>query len=402
LPALLLIINAFAQTATAAEKPAVYFVLFTHIEDNLPNGNIGTPEAKTQYLQIRTRLIEVAKLAKSKGIVWSYQPDWKILLAGLAYEDSLAKSTTNKKNALRYMKEDLGVIIDPHSHEGMGYNYTDVAHLLDSLGVGGSTVIGGHVWDPALPQFAHWDRFRTPQKGKKYPWAEWRGDILMGSGTPNHVNDPIISGVWRPKDTNNYFVHDPDANIACVGAYKGTIECIDELVKMRESGYAGDDCMMTVSYHLKPGDINAPGGMKWILDSVITPLSKLQSDNIIKTTDFTTLVNEWKSEFAEKACLIDSSNLTGVSDENFSIPDYRIFPNPTSGSTSIEYTLAEGCEVSVYIYDNLGREIIKLNNGIQEAGLHRIPLEINASNGVYFYKLKYWNKIQTGKFVIVK
>ena len=21
----------------------------------------------------------------------------------------------------------------------------------------------------------------------------WRGDILMGSGTPNHVNDPIIS-----------------------------------------------------------------------------------------------------------------------------------------------------------------------------------------------------------------
>jgi hypothetical protein len=224
----------------------------------------------------------------------------------------------------------------------------------------------------------------------------------MGSGTPNHVNDPIISGVWRPKDKNNYFVHDPDANIANVGAYKGTIECIDELVKIRESGFAGDDCMMTVSYHLKPSDINSPAGMKWILDSVITPLSKLQTDNIIKTTDFTSLVNEWKTEFAEKACLIDSSKLTGVSDEGENITHFRIYPNPSNGSSLVEYTLAEGCEVTLFIYDNLGREIMKLNSGMQEAGLHRIPLIINSERGFYFYKLLFGSQIQTGKIVIVK
>ena len=111
----------------------------------------------------------MANLALTYGVPWSLQPDWKILQAALLYEDSALMQTTNDKNFLRYLKEDLGVVIDPHSHEGGGYNYTDVAHLLDSLGVGSTTVIGGHVWDPSLPQFQEWDRFRVPVPGEHYP-----------------------------------------------------------------------------------------------------------------------------------------------------------------------------------------------------------------------------------------
>ena len=117
-------------------------------------------------------------------------------------------ATTGGINVLRHLRDTLGVRIDPHSHEGGGYNYSDVASLLDRLGVGGSTVIGGHIWDPSLPQFQQWDRFRGPVAGQRYPSAVWRGDILMGSGTPNHVNDPIVSGVWRPRDRSRYFEDD--------------------------------------------------------------------------------------------------------------------------------------------------------------------------------------------------
>jgi len=180
--------------------PPIYVVIFTHIEDNTPTGVLGTTEARQNYILWRNRLITLGNLFFQYKAKWVLEPDWKFLLAALNYEDSTLTSNTNKKNLFRYLKEDLNVAIDPHSHEKQGFNYTDVAHLLDSLGVGGSTVIGGHVWDPNLPEFAEWDRFRVPVAGSKFPWAVWRGDILMGSATPNHINDPHISGVWRPKD----------------------------------------------------------------------------------------------------------------------------------------------------------------------------------------------------------
>ena len=219
-----------------AQTPPVYVVLFTHIEDNTPLGALGSPESKQNYTLLRSRLITLANVAKYHGVKWTLQPDWKILLAALQYEDSAMIQSTNQKNVFRFLKENLNVVIDPHSHENGGYNYTDVAHLLDSIGVGASTVIGGHIWDPALPQFQNWDRFRVPVKGIRYPWAAWRGEILMGSGTPNHVNDPVVSGVWRPKDRDNYFIDDPAGNIVCVGHFKNDVAGVSELVNLYMSG----------------------------------------------------------------------------------------------------------------------------------------------------------------------
>lgn len=152
---LMLIVLPKVQTAFSQTPPPVYVVLFTHIEDNIPVGVLGSQQSKQNYLWYRGRLIAVANLFINYNVRWAFQPDWKFLLAALMYEDSSLIGTTNGKNLLRYMKEDLQVVIDPHSHEQQGYNYTDVAHLLDSLGVGGSTVIGGHIWDPSLPQFQH-------------------------------------------------------------------------------------------------------------------------------------------------------------------------------------------------------------------------------------------------------
>ena len=230
--------------------PSVYVVLFTHIEDNTPAGSLSTSQARTQYLNTRAGIIEMAKLAQRYEVRWSFQPDWKILLTALQFEDAALMQNTGGKNFLRYLKEELHVVSDPHSHEGMGYNYTDVAHLLDLLGVGGSTVIGGHVWDPSLPQFQNWDRFRVPVRGTKYPSALWRGDVLMGSGTPNHVNDPYVTGIWRPKDRDHYFVDDPAGNIACVGQYKGDLTSIPELVAMHRTGKISADKILTASFHI--------------------------------------------------------------------------------------------------------------------------------------------------------
>lgn len=294
--------------SVAQPQPPVYVVLFTHIEDNTPSADIGTPQARVQYLTARNGMIEMAKLAKRYNVTWVFEPDWKLLLACLAYEDSLMMLNTGGKNVLRYLREDMGVPIDAHSHEKLGYNYTDVAHLLDSLGVGGSTVIGGHIWDPSIPQFQEWDRFRNPVAGSTYPWAVWRGNILMGSGTPNHVNDPYPSGIWRPKDRDHYWEDDPAGNIYCVGQYKGDVSGVNELVRLYQTGAVDTTKILTASFHIQPISIMVPANLLAVEDTVIKPLVALRARGEVELTDFTTLVGIWKSRFASKPHLYDGKN----------------------------------------------------------------------------------------------
>ncbi|MSO50463.1 MAG: hypothetical protein EXQ49_11305 [Acidobacteria bacterium] len=283
--------------------PPVYVVLFTHIEDNTPSGTLDTAANRTLYLTWRTRLITMAELAQRYGMTWVLQPDWKFLEAARTYENASVMSTTGGKNIFRYLRDQFDVVIDPHSHENGGYNYTDVAYLLDVLGVGGSTVIGGHIWDPSLPQFAHWDRFRAPVAGEQYPSSLWRGDILMGSGTPNHTNDPIVSGVWRPADPWNYFKDSPSGNIACIGAFKSDIDGINELVARYTSGQSASTCMLTSTYHITPTMISSSSGLSTLERDLLSPLSSLRSSGKVEVTDFTTLVATWKSRFGGQACI---------------------------------------------------------------------------------------------------
>lgn len=70
------------------------------------------------------------------------------------------------------------------------------------------------------------------------------------------------------------------------------------------------------------------------------------------------------------------------------------YPNPFNPSTTIEYSLPVGSNVTVTIYNLLGQEVNTLVNGQQTAGFHNIVWNANDSHGskvgsgVYFYELK--------------
>lgn len=300
---LLLAASPVPIAAAAEPRPAVHVVLFTHIEDNTPAGVLGSPSNRTAYLNLRDRLLALAGVVRLHGVGWSLQPDWKFLLAVERYETPEVTSLTGGLNLLRYLRESMGVSIDPHSHENGGYNYTDVAHLLHKLGVGGSTVIGGHIWDPALSQFQRWDRFRAPVPGLRFPEASWRGDILMGSGSPNHVNDPLVSGVWRPRDRDAYFADDPVGNIVAVGAFRGDLPGISELAGLYRSGRVSAECLLTASYSIRPVDILGVDGIRRIEDDVVRPLADLRDQGDVALTDFTALVDTWRQRFGARACV---------------------------------------------------------------------------------------------------
>ncbi len=412
----LLLMVVIGPAATEAQTPPpVYVVLFTHIEDNCPPEPLGSPQSKQNYFSWRNKTMAVANLFLKHHVKWVFEPDWTFLVAALMYETDSVIATTNYKNLLRYLKEDLQVTIDPHSHEHRGYNYTDVAHLLDSLGVGGSTVIGGHVWDPDLPQFQNWDRFREPVSGSKFPWARWQGDILMGSATPGHTNDPQVSGVWRPRDKYHFFEDDPVGNIINVGQYRETesgdyasfINHVVELMTLYTSHIVPTNSMLTISTHLSPTEISALQGLRAIENSLLLPLVELQRQGKVKITDFTSLVADWKTFFGAQAFIHDASNSVAVNDNRRSLPQtmtlFQLYPNPFNPTTTIRFSLPKPGHVTLKILDLLGKELAILTDRELEAGEHSVIYAANdLPSGVYFVQIKIDALTAIRKAVLVK
>jgi len=105
--------------------------------------------------------------------------------------------------------------------------------------------------------------------------------------------------------------------------------------------------------------------------------------------------------------------LTGIKNENNELVDNSIsltaYPNPFNSSTTITYTLKEKSNVSLTIYDILGRELEVLVNTTQDAGEYKVPFSIgsfgNASqyaSGVYIYQLRVNGKTFMKKMLLTK
>jgi YVTN family beta-propeller protein len=65
------------------------------------------------------------------------------------------------------------------------------------------------------------------------------------------------------------------------------------------------------------------------------------------------------------------------------------YPNPFNPSTAIQYSLATEGHVSLRLYDVLGRLMMVLKDGCEQAGKHTVTVDASRlSSGVYFYQLQ--------------
>jgi endonuclease I len=75
-------------------------------------------------------------------------------------------------------------------------------------------------------------------------------------------------------------------------------------------------------------------------------------------------------------------------------------PNPFAGAATIRFALAEPSEVTLAVYDGLGREVARLVEGPLGAGAHAVPLDAGAlPAGVYVYRLQAGSAVATGRLV---
>jgi hypothetical protein len=92
--------------------------------------------------------------------------------------------------------------------------------------------------------------------------------------------------------------------------------------------------------------------------------------------------------------------LSAIPDDYFLGQSY---PNPFNAVTRIDYGLPEAACVSFDIFDITGRHVATLVTGYQEAGNHSLTWDSSLEpSGIYFYRLKAGEFVQTRKMTVIK
>lgn len=99
--------------------------------------------------------------------------------------------------------------------------------------------------------------------------------------------------------------------------------------------------------------------------------------------------------------VITSNEQTNVIPEHFALS--QNYPNPFNPVTVINFQLPKNSNVTLQVFDLLGREVATLVNGRKSAGFHKITFDASMlSSGMYIYRLKAGNFISTKKLTVVK
>ena len=79
------------------------------------------------------------------------------------------------------------------------------------------------------------------------------------------------------------------------------------------------------------------------------------------------------------------------------------YPNPFNPSTTINYSLGAASQVSLKVFDLLGREVADLVNGNKPGGTYTVRFDAsNLAGGVYFYTLHAGSYTQTRSMLLIK
>ena len=90
-----------------------------------------------------------------------------------------------------------------------------------------------------------------------------------------------------------------------------------------------------------------------------------------------------------------------------SVPDgfglAQNYPNPVRDKATIQYELPSASEVTLELWDLLGRRLRVLHTGVQSAGLHEVEFSAgDLPNGMYLYRLSTGTYSTTKQFVVAR
>lgn len=98
---------------------------------------------------------------------------------------------------------------------------------------------------------------------------------------------------------------------------------------------------------------------------------------------------------------------TSTGNGNSGIPKvYKLnqnFPNPFNPSTHISFELPQSSNVSIVLFDVIGREVETIYSGYTQAGYYNLAFDgFKLSSGIYYYKITTDNFTDTKKMILLK
>ncbi len=266
--------------------------------------------------------------------------------------------------------------------------------LFNSSNPGKLTVISDTV-NSVVYDSTHWTGSNAHESGYLFIPTSGTNSAVNWGSTPGTFGG-VVNGFWDSTSTGYALGVDttnPTNAVGAAGNYSFTI-----------SVAPGASGTQKIAYQLKKTD-NSYTVMGDVVDNH-SPLPATSFNSIIfalgpgNTTTALKLTNVYVT-------LAKPFTITGIKNQNSGLPTtYSLsqnYPNPFNPSTTINFALPKSGNVSLIVYDILGREVAHLVNGDMQAGYHTV--EFNASNlasGVYFYRLKAGNFVNVKKLMLLK
>ena len=197
-----------------------------------------------------------------------------------------------------------------------------------------------------------------------------------------------------------------------------TVGPFSETIRMEEKGKKGDKW-----------EYNRPKGSEGNIKKMSIDWEKGTFDFSMDKADLTVVTNpvtisiKIGDDVAEETILMEEENkweykAEAIKSSMASKPEEDIaqagsslsqnYPNPFNPETTIEYSLAESCNVTLKIYNIAGRLIKTLIDEYQTAGSYSITwygdneVGEEIASGVYFYRIQVADFVSTKKMVVLK
>lgn len=388
-----------------AQTP-LYFNIISHNESSDPLDYDGN---QADYNTIRPLVNALCDTIIAKQARYNMQVDANFIRGVLQWEDG----STNPSNLLEWAHNSPFIDVDGHNHfipkPGPGYNpynFTDLAHLLDSCGVhlthhtlGGVTYADTVVGNVTLVE--NWTQYTTPKAGYSFPDVFWQADIVWGTASPGHVADYTHFGIWKPaggSSPTQFGTHDPNGVITHIGG--GCKEDVGYILVNGKLTHSTDEVIANIKQVVDdiqqiPPSSNDFYTMNMLInfrdipeipkfaDSIARIIDGLQPDVEAGKIIWATLGEKYDLWYAQHPdpndyFNYDCADIVLSTDEGFATEDLTVYPNPTSGTIWFN----DGCSPEqVLLFDMLGRTVkssVDFSNQIDLTGLVK---------GVYFLKI---------------
>lgn len=104
---------------------------------------------------------------------------------------------------------------------------------------------------------------------------------------------------------------------------------------------------------------------------------------------------------------IEYGQFVSVDDKNLDIPSEfslsQNYPNPFNPNTKISYLLPNAGNVTLKVFDVLGKEVATLVNEEKQVGSYEVQFDGNRlTSGIYFYQIKTGDFTETKKMILLK